>query len=187
MLFTVGHSNRTFDELMCIIKAHSIDVLVDVRGGSAGSRTFPHFNKMNFEIEIPKYGIEYVHIPELGGRRGKTPNADPLLNGEWRLDAFRYYADYAYYSESFQKGINTLLTIGNEVNAAFMCSEAVPWRCHRSIVADYLIKIHNKPITHLLSVKQTLVGVPHSHSCVYNGRVIYPKLRSYQGELFVPN
>lgn len=176
MFFTVGHSNRQLDELVAIVKAHDIDVIADVRGGKAGSRAFPHFNKENLQVEIPKCGVGYIHIPELGGRRGKTLNADPTLNGEWRLDAFRYYADYAYYSETFEQGIEQLLKIGNEVNVAFMCSEAVPWRCHRSIVSDYLMMIHDKEITHLLSETQTLGGIPHKHAKVSGDKVIYPKL-----------
>lgn len=184
MLFTVGHSNRTFDELMGIVQAHDVDMIADIRGGSAGSRTFPYFNKANFETESPKCGIEYVHVPSLGGRRGKTPDADPTLNAEWRLDAFRYYADYAYYSDLFKEGIETLITLGKEVNVAFMCSEAVPWRCHRSIVADYLIMTREQSVTHLLSKTQTLVGIPHKHARIFGERVIYPKVDSPQGKLF---
>ncbi len=175
MLYSIGHSNRTFGDFVSILTTHKIDVLADVRGGKAGSRAFPHFDTENFAIQIPKYDMHYLRMPQLGGRRGKTKDANPVLNGEWRLDAFRFYADYAYYDPTFQEGLSTLLVLGSEVNVAFMCSEAVPWRCHRSIITDYLMLVYDKPVTHLITEKQTMVGLPHKHAQLFNDRVIYPK------------
>lgn len=177
MLYSVGHSNRTLIDFVSILKAHNIDVLADVRGGRAGSRAFPHFNKENLAVEIPKRKIGYIHFPELGGRRYKTKDANPILNEEWKLDAFRYYADYAYYSDEFKSGVDDLIRIGSKVNVAFMCSEAVPWRCHRSIITDWLLLVHNQQVVHLLSEKQTMKGKPHSHAQLYNDSVIYPKTK----------
>src|SRR5687768_4952943 len=104
MLFTVGHSNRTFDQFAEILISHQINILIDVRGGKAGSRTFPHFNTENLAVEIPKLGIYYQRFQELGGRRGKTTDIDPQLNCCWRLPAFKNYADYAYNSEQYDDG-----------------------------------------------------------------------------------
>ena len=174
MLCTVGHSNRTLPELVTILISHDINFLVDVRGGKAGSRAFPHFNTENLVQAIPAEGIQYKRLPELGGRRGKTVGADLSLNNEWRLDAFRCYADYAYYSDAFDGGIDDLVELGVNHNVAFMCSEAVPWRCHRSIITDWLVMTRDQTVTHLLSPTQTMVGKPHAHAKLYNGRVIYP-------------
>jgi uncharacterized protein (DUF488 family) len=170
MLMSVGHSNRTLAQFVSILQAHKIDVLIDVRGGRAMSSTFPHFNTENLAIEIPAVGIEYDRFAELGGRRSRHPGIDPLINGAWELPAFKNYADYAYTSDAFDHGIEKLLFLSNMGRVAFMCSEAVPWRCHRSIVSDYLMLVHNQDIKHITSEKQVMAGRPksyrtHSNEC----------------------
>ena len=114
-IYTVGHSNRTLDQLINIINAHHIDMIADVRGGRAGSRTFPHFNKENLMVSLPNAGIEYLHFPNLGGRRGVCKCGDTSFNEEWRLPAFKNYADYAYYSDEFDSDCEELfpLTLAN--------------------------------------------------------------------------
>lgn len=176
MLFTIGHSNRTLLHLITIAKAHHIDIIADVRGGtSPGSRTFPHFNKDNLTMELPASGIEYIHFPELGGRRRKHPDADEKMNGEWRNPAFKNYADHALLSPEFTKALGELKLLGKHHNVAYMCSEAVPWRCHRSIITDYLLLVDNLEITHILGEKQTMKAKPHDHACLFDKKVMYPK------------
>ena len=173
-IFTVGHSNRSLSELLSILECHNIQLLVDVRGGKAWSGTFPYFNTENLAIQLPKNGFEYMRLPELGGRRGKQ-DVDPLLNNEWRIPAFKNYADHAYTSEEFDASIDELIALSKQKRVAYMCSEAVPWRCHRSIITDYLILLHSMKVVHLLGKQQMLEGTPHDFAFVYNKKVIYPK------------
>lgn len=175
ILYTVGHSNRTFLDYIAILKIHGIEAIADVRGGKAGSRAFPHFNKESLQENLPQKNIKYRHFPELGGRRGKCQEANPTLNEEWRLPAFKNYADYAYYSDDFRNGIDELIQYGHEQKTAFMCSEAVPWRCHRSIITDWLVMTKGIVVVHITGMKQTLIGKPHSHAQLYDNSVIYPK------------
>lgn len=175
MIYTIGHSNRTLHELQSILLKYGIEILADIRGGKAGSRAFPHFNKEALSKSLSKLDIEYIHIPELGGRRGKQPNADNTTNGEWRLAAFKNYADYAYLSNDFQKGLKQLIRLHSKATVAYMCAEAVPWRCHRSIVTDYLLLVHKIDVCHILSMTQTLKAAPHQHAKLIKGKVCFPK------------
>ena len=173
-LYTVGHSNRTLEQLIAILKAHNIDMIADVRGGRAGSRTFPHFNKENLMISLPTVGIQYKHFPDLGGRRSVNKTIDPEINKEWRVPAFKNFADYAYTSSAFDIALSDLISDGANTRVAYMCSEAVPWRCHRSLITDYLVMLHHIEITHLLGEKQTMVGKPHTFAKVVGAKIAYP-------------
>lgn len=175
MLYTIGHSNRTFPEFVRILKNHKIDMIADVRGGRAGSRAFPHFNCENLADSLPQFGIKYIHIPDLGGRRSKHPLADDDTNGEWRLAAFKSYADYAYHEPKFDKAIDQLLQLGQDQNVAYMCSEAVPWRCHRTIITDYMLLTRDVDVTHIVGLNQTIQGNPNQHSSVEGNKVCYRK------------
>lgn len=181
MLFTVGHSNRSLDEFVGILHAHQIEFLADIRGGRATSRTFPHFDTFSLSNTLPKRGVRYKRIEALGGRRSRSLSVDPELNNIWRVAAFKNYADYAYGSPEFDSGLRELINLGSRYRTAFMCSEAVPWRCHRSIVTDYLILVHHIPVTHLLSAKQTLDGKPHEFAKLQGRKIVYP---SGQDRLF---
>lgn len=174
MLFTVGHSNRTLEQLITILKAHNIDMLADVRGGRAGSRTFPHFNKENLMISIPNAGIEYKHFPDLGGRRSVNKTIDSTINSGWRVAAFKNYADYAYTSATFDRALDDLVCEATRLRVAYMCSEAVPWRCHRSLITDYVIMQYKLPVTHLLGEKQTMEGKPHDFAVIDFDKIKYP-------------
>ena len=132
-IWTVGHSTRTLEQLVEILDSFQIEIVADIRS-FPGSRKFPQFNKENLEISLPENGIQYVHIKKLGGRR-KT-NRDSK-NTTWRHLAFRSYADYME-TEDFKEGIIELEKIAEKQRTAYMCSEAVWWRCHRSMVSDYL-------------------------------------------------
>lgn len=131
-IFTIGHSTRRLDEFIALLAEHGIVTLADVRTVPA-SRRVRHFGKAALERSLPEAGVAYVHIPELGGLRKPRPDS---VNSAWRNASFRGYADYMQTPE-FEAGLERLLALPRPV--AIMCAEAVPWRCHRSLVADALL------------------------------------------------
>ena len=133
-IFTVGHSTRTLEELVEMLKAHGVEEIADVRR-FAGSRRLPWFHAESLAKSLPKLGVRYVGVPLLGGRR--KPNADSINTG-WRNASFRAYADYMQ-TEPFLEGLEQLMSEARDRPTAMMCAEAVPWRCHRSLIADALI------------------------------------------------
>jgi uncharacterized protein (DUF488 family) len=133
MIFTIGHSTRTSDELMELLKEFKIQHLVDVRT-IPRSRRNPQFNQEVLAGELPKHEIGYTHLPELGGLRKPKPDS---INTAWRNDSFRGYADYMQTSE-FEAGLEKLVQIAANDTVVIMCAEAVPWRCHRSLIGDAL-------------------------------------------------
>ena len=134
MLFTIGHSTRSLEEFVAILKAHGICVLADVRTVPR-SRHVPQFNTETLGHDLSGRGIEYVHLPSLGGLRKASPDSTNLA---WRNSRFRAYADYMQ-TPAFQAGLEELIPIASIKPTAIMCAEAVPWRCHRSLIADALI------------------------------------------------
>ncbi len=133
-IYTIGHSTRELDEFIGILQSYGIDFLADVRTVPR-SRRVPHFNTDTLPHELEKAGIGYAHLEKLGGLR-KTTAASP--NKAWRNASFRGYADYMQTPE-FAEGIAELLALAQERTVAIMCAEAVPWRCHRSLVGDALL------------------------------------------------
>jgi uncharacterized protein (DUF488 family) len=133
-IWTIGHSTRTIDEFISLLQANQIRLLVDVRS-LPGSKRYPQFNKEALADSLGKTGIRYDHFPELGGRRKAKPESK---NTAWRNASFRGYADYME-TEEFRKGFERLLDLaGGAGPTAIMCAEAVWWRCHRSLISDYL-------------------------------------------------
>lgn len=132
-IYTIGHSTRSLDELVHLLRASGVARLADIRR-YPGSRRYPHFSRESLAAELPKHGIAYVHMPELGGRR--TPSKDSP-NDALTSEAFRGYADYMA-TEEFAAAIERLLAF--EESTAIMCAEAVPWRCHRNFVSDDLVR-----------------------------------------------
>lgn len=135
--FTIGHSNRSLEAFIEMLKAAEIQFVADIRT-IPRSRTNPQFNMETLRRDLGVHAIAYEHMPALGGLRGKTPNMPSGLNGLWTNESFHNYADYAL-SGQFHAGLEHLRDTGHKQRCAFMCSEAVWWRCHRRIVADYLI------------------------------------------------
>ncbi len=133
-IWTIGHSNRTWQEFLQLLQEHVIQRLVDIRR-FPGSRTHPQFNQGPLEENLSLAGLDYRHLGSLGGRR--TDRLPDSPNTGWRVDAFNRYADYMA-TEPFQAGLSELETLACERRTAMMCSEAVPWRCHRRLVADAL-------------------------------------------------
>jgi uncharacterized protein (DUF488 family) len=148
IIYTIGHSTRTSEEFIALLQIHSIEMLVDVRS-YPGSRRYPHFNKETLLKELPAKDILYLHMLSLGGRRKASAQSK---NTAWKNDAFRGYADYME-TDEFKKGIDDLEKIGRAYRTVFMCSEAVWWRCHRSLIADYL-KVRGWKVLHILNNKK---------------------------------
>ena len=132
-IWTIGHSTRDLGKFIAMLRSFQIELVVDIRS-FPGSRRYPHFNKEALAISLPKTGIEYIHLPDLGGRRKPLNDSN---NTGWRLAAFRGYADYME-TDAFEKGIKNLELLASKKRVAYMCSEAVWWRCHRSLISDYL-------------------------------------------------
>ena len=135
--FTIGHSNRSLEEFVELLKEPQVQRVVDVRKMPM-SRANPQFNKDTFPVTLAGFQITYEHITPLGGYRGKTPGLPSDVNGFWENKSFRNYADYAL-SEPFHEGLQRLIEEGRKRRCAIMCSEAVWWRCHRRLIADNLI------------------------------------------------
>jgi len=134
-LYTIGHSTRTLDELLEVLRAHSIRTLVDIRSLPM-SRRLPHFNRESLEKTLPEAGIRYVWMKELGGRRKKIRDDSPHL--ALRSPSFRNYADYML-TEEFRDAVAALIKLGDQSPTAYMCAERVYFRCHRMMVSDWLV------------------------------------------------
>jgi uncharacterized protein (DUF488 family) len=166
-IWTIGHSTRTIKDFLALLKAHDIESLVDVRH-FPGSRRYPQFNKERLSESLAKAGIDYHHLLKLGGRR--RPRADSP-NTAWRNEAFRGYADYMD-SEDFAEGIKSLIGFARNKRVAIMCAEAVWWRCHRSLIADYL-KEHGHKVLHIQSATKTEEHPFTSAARIVNGALSY--------------
>lgn len=145
---TVGHSNRTLAALAGLLRAAGVRQLVDIRS-VARSRHNPQFNADAIADGLRPYGIGYVRIAELGGLRGKSKTVPPEVNAYWTHPSFHNFADYAL-SAPFRAGLQQLLALADTEPAAIMCAEAVWWRCHRRIVADYLLHA-GREVLHLMA------------------------------------
>jgi len=174
-IYTIGHSTRTFDELVAALKAHDISTLVDIRSFPM-SRRMPHFNRESLEVEIPKHGIAYIWMKELGGRRKKIRNDSP--NTGLRNDSFRNYADYML-TDEFAQGIGTLLEIAARGNPAIMCAERVYFRCHRMLVSDYLT-VQGHTVLHIDDNKRPL----REHKLMAEARLVDGQLLYNAQQLF---
>lgn len=134
VILTIGHSTRPLAELVRLLQAHGVKCLVDVRTVPR-SRHNPQFNRESLPASLRASGIGYTHLAELGGLRRPGPDS---LNAAWRNPSFRGYADHMQ-TPQFAEGLRKLLAIAKEQQVAVMCAEAVPWRCHRSLLSDALL------------------------------------------------
>jgi uncharacterized protein (DUF488 family) len=135
--FTIGHSTRSIEEFVGLLRSAQIGLLADVRTVPR-SRTNPQFNRDELPARLAEFQIDYEHMAALGGLRGKQQGVAKSPNTFWDNDSFRNYADYAM-TDSFRAGLARLRELGAERPTAIMCAEAVWWRCHRRIIADYLL------------------------------------------------
>jgi uncharacterized protein (DUF488 family) len=144
-LFTVGHSNQDLESFLALLGAHGIRNVADIRR-HPGSRRWPWFGKDLLPASLRERGIAYRHFPELGGRRAPLPDSP---NGAWRVPQFRAFADYMD-TPGFRAGLDEVLALRAEGPTAVLCAEALPWRCHRNLVADAVL-VRGIPVYHILS------------------------------------
>ena len=166
-IFTIGHSTRTADEFIASLKGARVERVYDIRR-FPGSRRYPHFNSDALAARLRSEGIAYEHHPELGGRRRPSPDAPPTA---WRNEGFRGYAQYMR-TDEFHRALDRLIAEGNEMPTAIMCSEAVPWRCHRTLVSDALVA-RGIDVQHIIDGKIS----PHtltSFAVIEGSEVLYP-------------
>jgi len=167
-IWTIGHSTRKIEVFISLLEQNGIKLLADVRS-LPGSKRYPQFNKETFAESLNAHGIRYEHFPELGGRRKSKPDS---RNTAWRNISFRGYADYME-TEEFRKGVERLLDLAREAGpVAIMCAEAVWWRCHRSLISDYL-KAPGVEVIHILDEKKTEPHPFTSAAQIVNGDLSY--------------
>jgi uncharacterized protein (DUF488 family) len=166
-IWTIGHSTHTFDEFASILLKFKIELLADIRN-FPGSKRYPHFNKEFLENSLPEQSIEYIHLQKLGGRRKPRPDS---INNAWKHDAFKGYADHME-TDDFQEEVNQLEQLAKEKRTAFMCSESLWWRCHRSLVADYF-KSKGWKVIHIMSNGKEAEHPYTSPAKIINGKLSY--------------
>jgi|SRR5438132_2802603 len=164
-IWTIGHSTRALDELIGLLRENGIQKLADVRR-YPGSRRYPHFSRQSLSQSLAEAGIEYVHMPALGGRR--QPEADSP-NTAWRNAQFRGYADHMAKPE-FRAAIDSLL--GDPRRTAVMCAEAVPWKCHRNLIADELTR-RGHEVIHILGPGSAKPHTLNPKARVEDDRLVY--------------
>lgn len=166
-VWTVGHSTRSADDFLSLLREHDIRLLVDVRA-HPGSRRYPHFNKPELEALLKAAGVDYLHMEGLGGRRKPCPDS---RNVAWKNASFRAYADYMETGD-FARAAAQLERLAAERPTALMCSEAVWWRCHRSLIADWL-KARGWTVLHILDPAQTSEHPYTAPARLIDGRLSY--------------
>ena len=166
-IWTIGHSTRTIENFIGMLQSFQIDLLADIRR-FPGSNKYPQFNKPLLEASLQKANIQYIHIPELGGRR--KPKSDSV-NTAWRSASFQGYADYME-TEEFKKAVKELEQLALSQRVAYMCSEAVWWRCHRSLVSDYL-KAGGWKVMHIMDEAKATEHPYTAPAKVVQGKLFY--------------
>ncbi len=167
-MLTIGHSTRTFEEFVQLLIAYGVTLLIDVRTVPR-SRHNPQFNKESMPDSLKHYGIKYLHIPEIGGLRRPKPNS---VNMAWKNASFRGYADYMQTKE-FTEALLKIMALARENRVALMCAEALPWRCHRSLISDALVARHVR-VGHIISLTSCLNHELNEMAHVEGYTVTYP-------------
>ena len=167
-VFTIGHSTRELDEFVALLRENGIERLADIRR-YPGSRRYPHFSRESLATTLPQVGIEYIHVEQLGGRR--QPRVDSP-NTAWRNEQFRAYADHMA-SDEFRGAVDSLLA--TDKITAVMCAEAVPWRCHRNLLADDLVR-RGVEVIHILGPNATKPHAMNPNARVAGGHLTYPRV-----------
>lgn len=168
LVLTIGHSTRTLELFIRMLKAHEVTRVVDIRTVPR-SRRNPQFNKETLPDELKSAGIEYVHMPGLGGLRHPRPDSP---NTGWRNSSFRGFADYMQ-TQEFEDNLKALIDLAGQERCALMCAEAVPWRCHRSLIADALV-VRGIRVEHIVSLSGTLPHKLTPFALVKELQIIYP-------------
>ncbi|HVT29940.1 MAG TPA: DUF488 domain-containing protein [Lacipirellulaceae bacterium] len=169
LLFTIGHSNRSLAEFLALLTENGMKALADVRR-FPGSRRYPQFSRDTLARALEEIGILYKHFPALGGRRTERNNASP--NNAWRVAAFAAYADYML-TDEFDAAFAQLTALAQMHRTAIMCAEALPWRCHRRLIADQFVAggwaVHD--IIGPTSIREHMLP---PFATIAGGRVTYP-------------
>jgi uncharacterized protein (DUF488 family) len=167
-ILTIGHSTRTLDEFVDLLKAYHATMVVDVRTVPR-SRHNPQFNKETLPNSLKPAGVKYVHMPDIGGLRRPKPDS---VNTAWRNKSFRGYADYMQTKEFIENLLN-LIALARENRVAIMCAEALPWRCHRSLIADALVVRHIQ-VEHILTMDNSIPHKLSEWAHVEGTKITYP-------------
>jgi uncharacterized protein (DUF488 family) len=167
-ILTIGHSTRTVDEFLELLKAYGVMLVVDVRTVPR-SRHNPQFNKENLPNTLKPQGVKYIHMPDIGGLR--HPKKDSV-NLAWKNSSFRGYADYMQTKE-FTDNLLKLVALARENCLAIMCAEALPWRCHRNLISDALVVRHIK-VEHIISKTSTINHQLSETAHVEGTKITYP-------------
>ena len=178
-IHTIGHSTHSEEEFITLLKAYDIQLLVDIRS-YPGSRYVPQFNKENMERWIPETGIQYLHLKELGGRRKGDKNINVNFIEGWKQLAFRNYAGYSL-SQEYRKAIDELMELASRDRVCIMCSESVPWRCHRLIISNTLVH-QSVEVIHIMSQTKAIVhelGIYGAKPQPMASFLIYPKEKDF--------
>jgi uncharacterized protein (DUF488 family) len=165
-IYTIGHSTRSLDEFTELLRINAVERLADIRR-YPGSKRYPHFSREALAQSLPANGIAYFHMPELGGRRKPLPDSP---NAGWRNDQFRAYADYMATAE-FASAIDRLLAF--EELTAIMCAEAVPWRCHRNLVSDELVR-RGVDVLHIIGSGEPSPHALNPMARIEGDHLVYP-------------
>ncbi|MDQ2711010.1 MAG: DUF488 domain-containing protein [Acidobacteriota bacterium] len=170
-IYTVGHSTHAAEEFIRILEAHSIQLVADIRTVPR-SRHNPQFESETLRKTLHEHNMEYVHLPELGGLRHAKKDS---INVGWKNASFRGYADYMQ-TEAFSLAVEHLREIAQDRKTAIMCAEAVPWRCHRSLVGDALL-VRQVEVMDILSVNNSKPHKLTAWARTEDTRITYPKPR----------
>jgi uncharacterized protein (DUF488 family) len=170
-IFTIGHSTRSIPEFVDLLRAGEVRLVVDIRSFPR-SRTNPQYNVEALPRELEPFHIAHLRIPELGGLRGGSAGIPREVNGFWDNRSFHNYADYAL-TGAFRSGLAQLLEVSSAQRTAIMCAEAVWWRCHRRIVADYLIHA-GRSVYHLMGTHEVILATPTKGAVVAEDGLRYP-------------
>jgi uncharacterized protein (DUF488 family) len=170
-VFGIGHSTHALDVFVALLQAHAIDCVVDVRR-LPGSRRHPQYDGSTLAASLAPLGIGYLHLAALGGRRGRSLPAGTSPNGFWQNASFRRYADYAM-GEDFQAGLAQLLELSAHQRCTLMCAEVLWWRCHRRIIADYLLAA-GRMVCHILGDGRAEPATMTPAARRVGGHLVYP-------------
>lgn len=170
-IFTIGHSTRSVEQFIEILQHYGITHLVDIRTVPK-SRHTPQFNEQALHKSLANVHIKYTHLKDLGGFRHAQKDS---VNTAWRNASFRGFADYMQ-TESFKKGVQKLITYATSDPVAIMCSEAVPWRCHRSLIGDALL-VHGVTVEDIFSLTSCQAHTLTPSAVVNHGIITYPKTK----------
>lgn len=168
LMFTIGHSTRPLDEFIGMLKKNGVERVLDVRTVPR-SRRNPQFDKSVLPESLPEAGIKYTHLPELGGLRHAKRES---INKGWRNESFRGYADYMQ-TQEFEAGVREVLGLAQNEQCALMCAEAVPWRCHRSLIADALL-LRGARVEHIIHSNERKLHVMTPWAQTDGLKIFYP-------------